>query len=226
MLNGNLENKGIYGYSKSKDKKNIDAILNGSDVIETEKPNAFQPAKELVDVGNTVNRIENYNNLLSNKDERSTYHYNVARDALVPRDTEERRRRNFVLSRNVADDAVNDFYKKSVRPQFLQQRTDAENAAVSSYKKSVGVLGAHPFYSLGQARKEVDPSKVINTTMEKLDNEQLNKLADAYARYGGLDTKSYRDAVLKPSIENRLYNEYVKENIPKSSLVYYSQCLQ
>lgn len=220
MLNGNLENKGIYGYSKSKDKKNIDAILNGSDVIETEKPNAFQPAKELVDVGNTVNRIENYNNLLSNKDERSTYHYNVARDALVPRDTEERRRRNFVLSRNVADDAVNDFYKKSVRPQFLQQRTDAENAAVSSYKKSVGVLGAHPFYSLGQARKEVDPSKVINTTMEKLDNEQLNKLADAYARYGGLDTKSYRDAVLKPSIENRLYNEYVKENIPKSSLEY------
>ena len=114
MLNGNLENKGIYGYSKSKDKKNIDAILNGSDVIETEKQNAFQPAKELVDVGNTVNRIENYNNLLSNKDERSTYHYNVARDALVPRDTEERRRRNFVLSRNVADDAVNDFYKKSI----------------------------------------------------------------------------------------------------------------
>ncbi len=220
MLNGNLGNKGIYGYEKSKDKKNIDLISNARSVDNGKSLDDFRPAEELAGVEDVVKRVENYNNLLGNKEERSKHYFDAARESLVPKDTEERRRRNFVLSRNVAEDAVNDFYKKSVRPVFQQQRQSAEDAAGNVYKKTAAIPGVHPFSALGEARNAADPAKVVGATMEKLDNEQLNKLADAYARYGGLDTESYRDAVLKPNIENRIYDEYVKENKPKNSLEY------
>ena len=220
MLNNNLENKGIYGYAKSKEKKNIDTILDSSAIANGETLDDFQPAKELSEVGETLKRVENYNNLLGNKDERSAHYFNAARESLVPQDTEERRRRNFVLSQNIANDAVADFYEKSVRPEFEKQRILAEEDAENMYKKSAGTPGVHPFSSLGAARRAADPDKVMNSTMERLDNEQLNKLADAYARYGGIDTDTYRDVILKPNIQNRMYNEYIKENTPKNSLEY------
>ena len=220
MLENNSENRGIYGYAKSKEKKMMGTILDSATPANGKPIEGFEPAKELYEVGETVNRIENYNNLLGNKEQRSAHYHNVARESLVPKDTEERRRRSFVLSRNIADNAVSDFYEKSVRPEFEQQRLRAEETAKEKYKNAASVPGANPFVSLGEARKAADPAKVMDVTMERLDNKQLNKLADAYARYGGLDTESYRDAVLKPGIENRMYNEYVKENTPKSSLEY------
>ncbi|MBQ5662832.1 MAG: hypothetical protein IIV19_00185, partial [Bacteroidaceae bacterium] len=221
MLNVNSENRGIYGYSKSKDKKNIDLILDSAANGDShETLDGFGPAKELNAVGETVKRVENIYNVLGDKEERSKHHFDAARESIVPRDTEERRRRSFVLSRNVADDAVKDFYQKSVRPEFQQQRMFAKDAAADRYRSTAAIPGVHPFTALGEARKADDPQKVINSTMEKIDNEQLNKIADAYARYGGLDTESYRDAVLKPNIENRIYSDYVKENMPKGSLEY------
>ena len=220
MLDNISENRGIYGYEKSKEKKRMDTILDSSALANGKAIEGFEPAKELSEVGETIDRIEKYNNVLGNKEERSAFYHNASRESLVPKDTDGRRRRNFVLSRNVAEDAVNDFYKQSVRPEFEQQRLRAEDSAKEKYKNAAIVPGANPFLSLGEARKAADPAKVVSTTMERLDNEQLNKLADAYARYGGLDTDSYRDTVLKPNIENRMYNEYVKENTPKSSLEY------
>ncbi len=220
MLNNNLENRGIYGYEKSKMKKMTDTLLDSKAIANGESFEGFQPAKELDEVEETLGRVANYDNMLGNKEERSTHYYNAARESLVPKDTEERRRRNFVLSRNVADDAVNDFYNKSVRPEFEKQRKEAEDAGNEMYKKYISTPGANPYTALGAGREASDPAKVVSSTMERLDNEQLNKLADAYARYGGLDTKSYRDAVLKPSIESRMYNEYIKEGTPGNSIEY------
>ena len=113
MLNYNLKNKGIYGYDKSKDKKNIDLILDSKAIANGENAADFKPSNELGDIEETVARVENYNKVLGNKEERSKYHYNVARESLVPQDTEERRRRSFVLSQNIAEDAVKDFYDKN-----------------------------------------------------------------------------------------------------------------
>ena len=97
MLNGNLGNKGIYGYEKSKDKKNIDLISNAMSVDNGKSLDDFRPAEELAGVDDVVKRVENYNNLLGNKEERSKHYFDAARESLVPKDTEERRRRNFVL---------------------------------------------------------------------------------------------------------------------------------
>ena len=101
MLENNSENRGIYGYAKSKEKKMMDTILDSATPANGKPIEGFEPAKELSEVGETVNRIENYNNMLGNKEQRSEHYHNVARESLVPKDTEERRRRSFVLSRNM-----------------------------------------------------------------------------------------------------------------------------
>ena len=150
MLENNSGNRGIYEYAKSKEKKMMDTILDSTTPANGKPFEGFEPAKELSEVGETVNRIENYNNMLGNKEQRSEHYHNVARESLVPKDTEERRRRSFVLSRNIADDAVSDFYEKSVRPEFEQQRLRAEDNAREKYKNAASVPGANPFLSLGE----------------------------------------------------------------------------
>ena len=221
MLKNDFENKGIYGYLKSKDKKRIDAVLDSSTTFEDgEEINNFIPDRKLAEVDDTVERVEGLSNAFSDKDKRSEYYFNSAREAIVPTDNERRRRRQFVLSRNVADDAIEDFYNDDVRPKFENQRLQAESEAAKIYKQNVAVPGANPLTSLGAARNAADPSKVMNRTMEALDNEQLNKIADAYARYGNLDTDSYRDEVLKPVLKKRMADEYINRGVPKNSVEY------
>ncbi len=220
MLNDKLENKGIYGYSKSKEKKLLDIARDSMKGLGTESADAFVPSASLSDVGTTVDRINQTTGLLADKERRSAYYHNAARESLVPADTEERRRRQFVLSNNVVDDAVDGYYNSSVLPEFRQQRERAEGRASDIYRQHSSVPGADPLTAIGAARNAADPAKVIDNTMGRIDSEELNRLADAYARYGGLDSDAYREAVLKPKLRNRMYQDYVKQSTPSGSLEY------
>ena len=219
MLKNDLEQNGIYGYANSKEKKRIDAIKDslpgkgGRESLE-----GFVPDSRLASVKRTVERVGNLTDALGNKNERSAYHFNSAREALVPTDNEQRRRRQFVLSQNVADDAVNEFYKSKVLPEFNAQRERFDSIGNDTYRDYSSVPGADPLTALRMSRSASDPSKVINSTMERIDGKELNRIADAYARYGGLDTDSYRNAVLEPALSNRMVGEYIKDAVPGSGL--------
>ena len=221
MLKNDLEQNGIYGYANSKEKKRIDAIKDslpgkgGRESLE-----GFVPDSRLASVERTVERVGNLTDALGNKNERSAYHFNSAREALVPTDNEQRRRRQFVLSQNVADDAVNEFYKGKVLPEFNAQRERFDSIGNDTYRDYSSVPGADPLTALRMSRSASDPSKVINSTMERIDGKELNRIADAYARYGGLDTDSYRNAVLEPALSNRMVGEYIKDAVPGSGLEY------
>ena len=220
MLNDKFENKGIYGYSKSKEKRRMDTLLDNMKGQGTESADAFVPSESLADVGTTLDRVNQTTGLLADKEQRSAYHHNVARESLVPADTEERRRRQFVLSRNVVDDAVDDYYNSSVFPEFQKQRETAENRASDIYRQHYAVPGVDPLGAMGAARNVADPAKVINNTMERIDSEELDRMAGAYARYGGIDADTYRDVVLKPNMQQRMYQDYVERSTPKNSLEY------
>ena len=93
MLNDNLENRGIYGYSKSKEKKRMDTILDSMPGKGIESADAFVPSEGLAEVGTTLDRVNSTVDVLGNKEQRSEFHRNIARESLVPTDTEQRRRR-------------------------------------------------------------------------------------------------------------------------------------
>jgi hypothetical protein len=220
MLNDNLENRRIYGYSKSKEKKRMDTILDSMPGKGIESADAFVPSEGLAEVGTTLDRVNSTVDVLGNKEQRSEFHRNIARESLVPTDTEQRRRHQFVLSDNVIDDAVDEYYQNRVLPEFTQQRQSAEDRASGIFRENAAVPGADPLATIGVARNAADPAKVIGNTMERLDNDELNRIPDAYARYGGLDTDAYRKHALEPNLQNRMYGDYVKRSTPTGSLEY------
>lgn len=218
MLKDELEQNGIYGYDESKEKRAKNASPGGGNA--GEPLDGFVLDDRLASVDNTVQRISNLTNALGNKSERSAYHFNAARESLVPTDNEQRRRRQFVLSRNIADDAVTDFYNRKVQPEFKSQRELFDKKAADTYRSYSSVAGADPLTSLRMSSAVSEPSKVIDSTMKRIDGAELNRIADAYARYGGLDTDSYRRAMLEPSLRHRMTEEYINESVPRSSLEY------
>lgn len=220
MLNNNLENRGILGYSNSKEKKRMDTILDSAKIGNATPVEFFEPSQDLSQVGATVDRIGRLDNMLADTNQRSDYYRRAAREEIVPTDTPERRRRNFVLSSNVVDEAMDDYYKSNVKPELEKQRMNAEAEASDIYRSNAAVPGSEPFAAMGAARKATDPAMVMGRTMEKIDGAELDSIAGAYARYGGLDADAYRESVLKPSLQQRMHDDYVKSYVPKSSAEY------
>lgn len=223
MLNENLENRGIYGYSKSREKRRMDTILDNLKVPGAEPADAFVPSDDLAGVQATVDRANRTSSILADKEQRSAFHRNAARESLVPADTEQRRRRQFVLSDNVVNDAVDEYYRNRVEPEFNQQRMRAEENASDIYRQHSQVAGADPLGAMGAARSAADPAKVMGRTMDRIGNDELDRIAGAYARYGGISPDAYRDMFLKPNIQGRMYDDYVKRSTPGSSLEYISR---
>lgn len=167
-----------------------------------------------------ISRSQHYLQELGDNENRRQYYNDSMRDYLVPEDTEQRRRQQFVLSKNGVNDAIDEYYNNTLQPQFHAQRKEAEAEGRREYMRYAGVPGANPHTAIGQMQHAADPNKVINSTMENLDDDTLDEIAAPYARYAGFDPQAYREGVLKPHLQNKMVDEYVNERTPKSSLEY------
>lgn len=175
--------------------------------------------RNMESISSSQQRMEEW----GDNENRREYYNASMRDYLVPKDTEQRRRQQFVLSRNAVDDAVDSYYNDTLQPQFKANKEEADKRGNEVYKNYAGVPGANPYTALGYMRRETDPAKVINKTMDSLDNDELDEITAPYARYAGFDPEAYREAVVKPNLQNRMVDEYVKERTPDSSLEYISR---
>ena len=140
------------------------------------------------------------------------------KELLLPKDSEERRRRSFVTAPNIVDDAIDDYYNNTFRRNLDTTRTQADDRAFEAYKRNV-VPGANPFTALGAMRRETDPQRMLDDALA-MDDGQLDAIAQRYAGYAGLDPDSYRRSVLEPAIRNRAIGELVDSRTPKSSVEY------
>lgn len=160
---------------------------------------------------------------MGDNEQRREYYNASMRDYLVPEDTEKRRRQQFVLSRNAVDDVIDDYYNDTLQPQFKANKEEADKRGREEYMRYAGVAGGDPHTAVGYMQRETDPAKVINKTMEGIDDERLNDIAGPYARYAGFDAEAYRDNILKPNLHDRMVDEYIEERTPDSSLEYISR---
>lgn len=225
------ENRGILGYNNSKKKKVHDFIVSeGADNYQIDEP---------LDNGSDVAIDDEYSNYLMRSMEpgesyikNSTARWNSwnprkaeeaihirQRETLVPRDTEERRRRLFATSPNTVNRALDDYYNTTFRQNFQAQRSLANDRAFEAYKSNIGP-GAEPFTALGSMRRETDPARIVDNTMAMNDDATLDAIANKYARYAGLDPDDYRRSVLEPALRDRAMGELIEERVPKNSFEY------
>ena len=167
-----------------------------------------------------INRSQDLIDLLGDKSARERFYREQRKEFFVPKDSELRRRRNFVLSNNAVDDAIESYYSDTVYPLYRSESDAAKKRGEEEYVKYISVPGANQHAAMGAMHRATDPVKVAERTMEGLDNKVLDSVAGPYARYARLSPEGYRDSVLKPALHNRVMDEMVEENTPKSSVEY------
>ncbi|MBQ2778161.1 MAG: hypothetical protein IJF46_00080 [Bacteroidaceae bacterium] len=148
------------------------------------------------------------------------YYKNSQKNFLVPKDSEERRRRQFVTTPKVVDDAIDDYYNEAFRPKMQAERKAADERAFEAYKSYATVPGANASLALGNLYKESNPIVTLDKAMAAPDDGRLDAIANRYAQYAGLDPTEYRKQILEPALRQRAIKELVDENTPKSTAEY------
>lgn len=214
------ENNGIYGYQQSKTKKQKDMLGLNHDAYSQTKENENLDDIKMGMRHNAMvwdNHIKNLNsrdlsdvkqNLLDRQ-----------KNFLVPQDSEERRRRLFVTSPAVVDEAINGYYEQTFKPRLAEERKKADDKAFDDYSKYATVPGADPFTALGKMKSTSDPIAALDRTISN-DDGSLDKIAQRYAAYAGLDPSEYRRTVLEPALRSRAVNEFVDESMPRNTAEY------
>lgn len=136
---------------------------------------------------------------------------------LMPANTPQRAARVYALSQNALDDVVGTFYNNSLKGTFNRNREASRARGEDAYMRYISVPGADPVRAQNVMMREYDPERIINETMNGVNDDELVRMVTPLARYSGIDTQEYINSFVKPSLRDRLMNEFVEENIPKSS---------
>lgn len=211
------ENDGYSFDGKPKKKKRTD--YPAEDIWQDDAPQQAATAGMLGSMQELGARMDSEQKRWSVPVKENSY-IDSAKDFLVPKDTELRRRRQFVLNENIVNEAVDNLYADNVQGVFKKERAAAEDAANREYMRYASVPGADPLTSLGAMRAKADPKKVVDNTMKSIDRDKLDDIASAYAGYARLSPDAYRDSVLEPQLRQRMASVYVDEATPKSSMEY------
>lgn len=212
------ENNGIYGYRQSKREKERELL--GLDYREplsqTDKDSLGAPVEWAA--GEMRRSRERWDRWADSDREKALF--NSQKEFLVPRDTEERRRRVFVTSPNVVDDALKDYYDATFKQNMASARSESDKKAFDAYSKYAAVPGAEPLTALGNLAGKSDFSDTFDNALKKDEDGALDRIAERYAGYAGMNPKEYRHTVLEPALREKAMGEIVKEKTPKSSLEY------
>lgn len=139
---------------------------------------------------------------------------------MMPKDTHERHRRNYALSNEALDDVVGDYYSNSLKKSFDKRREESKKRGRDEYMRYASVPGADPTDAFKASMRADDYMRVVDETMNDVDDNELIKEVAPLASYGGYDAKEYVDKFVKPSLRDRMVDEYVQENTPKSRSEY------
>ena len=139
-------------------------------------------------------------------------------------DADENERRKMRDAYSTTERAFNDiageYYNNVLLGNFKRKRDETKRKAKKVYKDYISVVGADPQLAAREMQRADDPGKDIDYVMNGIDVQEIRRLAAPVAMYAGYDTDEYVDKFILPTMRNRLVDELVKENAPKSSVEY------
>ncbi len=135
---------------------------------------------------------------------------------MLPKDTPARRRKIYSLSQEALDDVVDEYYNKELKSSFMQHKDEAKARGKKALEENAYLAAEYPMQLYATVAKEEDPAKVIEKSMAHVDNARLKELVSPMASTGGYDADKYIEDFVRPSLQNRMLDEYVKESVPKN----------
>ena len=135
---------------------------------------------------------------------------------MLPKDTPARHRKIYSLSQEALDDVVDEYYNKELKSSFMQHKDEAKARGRKALEENAYLAAESPMQLYATVAKEEDPAKVIEKSMAHVDNARLKELVSPMASTGGYDADKYIEDFVRPSLQNRMLDEYVKESVPKN----------
>ena len=135
---------------------------------------------------------------------------------MLPKDTPARRRKIYSLSQEALDDVVDEYYNKELKSSFMQHKDEAKAKGRKALEDNACLAAEYPMQLYATVAKEEDPAKVIEKSMAHVDNARLKELVSPMASTGGYNADKYIEDFVRPSLQNRMLDEYVKESVPKN----------
>ena len=135
---------------------------------------------------------------------------------MLPKDTPARRRKIYSLSQEALDDVVDEYYNKELKSSFMQHKDEAKARGRKALEENAYLAAEYPMQLYATVAKEEDPAKVIEKSLAHVDNARLKEMVSPMASTGGYDADKYIEDFVRPSLQNRMLDEYVKESVPKN----------
>ena len=150
----------------------------------------------------------------------NTHFKNSFASFMLPKDTPARRRKVYSLSQEALDNVVNEYYDKELKSSFMQHKDEAKARGKKVLEENAYLAAEYPMQLYATVAKEEDPAKVIEKSMAQIDKARLKEMVSPMASTGGYDADKYIEDFVKPSLQSRMIDEYVKESVPKNRSEY------
>ena len=150
----------------------------------------------------------------------NTHFKNSFASFMLPKDTPARRRKVYSLSQEALDNVVNEYYDKELKSSFMQHKDEAKARGKKVLEENAYLAAEYPMQLYATVAKEEDPAKVIEKSMAQIDKARLKEIVSPMASTGGYDADKYIEDFVKPSLQSRMIDEYVKESVPKNRSEY------
>ena len=123
-------------------------------------------------------------------------------------------------SPSVAKNSIDDELLNDMKMRLRDKRNKSKSSTRSAYMDGISIVGANPETTMFQSFSMDQPLSDIENTILETDAKELVNRAEPLAKQNGMTTEDYINTRMLPDIYEKLLDEVVKEDIPKSSAEY------
>ena len=164
-----------------------------------EKPKNYMSPKNLMDAGRNKGGLWDH-----------TYR------SFFPEQTPERAAAVYSVSPQALDNVATDYFKEDLSSVYDKKLDDARTRANKAFAEYSG----NPVAAMRLARDEADPVKAADETLAQVDMPKLRSMVEPLARRGGFDVDMYIEDYVKPTLRDKMVDDYIEKDKPKNSAEY------
>ena len=177
-------------------------------------------AGAMADVAGVKSRLQRYGTETPDEDGVSQRFKSTFHDIVAPKQTPERRMRQYAQSDAALDAVLDDDFSKDMKQRLDKNRQASQNEINSDYIRNTSVVGANPEMTFNISLKAHDPLKDVEKTIVETDYEKLAENLAPIVKHGGYDMQEYVNERAVPAMYEKLLDEIIEEEVPKSSAEY------
>ena len=164
-----------------------------------EKPKSYMSSKNLMESGRNKGGLWDY-----------TY------SRFFPEQTPERAAALYSVSSKALDDVATDYFKDDLSSVYDRKLDAARTRA----NKAFADYSGDPVAAMRIAREEADPAKAADETLAQMDMQKLRQMVEPLARRVGFDVDMYIEDYVKPTLREKMVDDYIEKDKPKNSAEY------